>query len=141
MNKIFSYVTLGALTFILSNCGSKEGTPDSWIKNHIKELNLNNQFYNNKNATGLAQKTEEIKNKWNDKNQADAANKLLQHCDTNDIIKADIFIQCRVKAYEDGLKLGDFNDNALESSLDKCLNDVSKNPPSQKCWDAWYTLS
>jgi len=135
MNKIF------LLAFLLSNCGSKVGTADSWIKNHIKELNLNNSFYNHKNATGLTNKTEEIKHKWTNKNQADTAKKLLENCDSNDIIKADNFIECRVKAYENGLKLGDFNQSALESSLDKCLNDVSKDPPSEKCWGTWYSLS
>ena len=141
MSKRFLCVGLSVLALALSNCGSKVVTPDSWIKNHIKELNLNNQFYNNKNTNGINMKNEEIKKKWNEKSQADASTKLLENCEATDIMKAETFIDCRVKAYESGLKLGDFNHTALESSLDKCLNEVSKNPPSDKCWDAWYSLS
>lgn len=137
----FSCLILSVLSLFLLNCANEKTTPDSLIKNHIKELYLNNQFYNNKNSAGLSMKSDEIKNKWNAKNQSDASLKLLENCEAHDIMKAETYIDCRVKAYESELKAGDFNRSNLESSLDKCLTEVSKNPPTDKCWDAWYSIS
>lgn len=143
MSTRFLYVSLSILAVALLNCGSDSNKAplDSLIKNHIKELNLNNQFYNHKNTPGLNMKSEEIKNKWTEKNQTDASTKLLENCVDDDIIRAEAYINCRVNAYDSGLKKGDFDQNALEISLNNCLNDASKNPPSDKCWDAWYSIS